>query len=168
MSRRAFTYTELLCVIGIAAVIWMLLIPGLVRGRNRADETACTGNLRNVSWALGMYAQDHNGWLPPALTGLSPRYLHDPDVYCCPRVESALARFPDEPSPVPAGAPHYAYRPGLAHDDLPQEAVAWDRGPWHRGGANVLYLSGAVEHMGEAQLDHLNHLPGPQWAGAGP
>ena len=169
MRRRGFTYTELLCVIGIAVILWMLILPSAVRARTRADETACVTNLRNISWALGMYAQDHNGQLPPELTGLTPRYLHDTDVYRCPRVEAAMKRFPEEPRPVPEDEPDYAYRAGLAHDDHPREAVAWDRGPWHRHGGNVLYLSGAVAHVEAAELARLNtELGAPPVGGEAP
>ena len=156
MRRRGFTYTELLCVIGIAAVVWMLLLPNAVRARNRADDARCTSNLRNLSWALQMYAQDHSGQFPPTLTGLTPRYLHDTDIYRCPRVETAAGYFPEEPRPSPEGEPDYAYRPGLAHDDHPGEAVAWDRGPWHRGGGHALYLSGAVQRAEAGEIARLS------------
>jgi competence protein ComGC len=160
MRRRGFTYTELLCVIGIVAIMWMLLLPSAVRARNRADDARCSANLRNISWALAMYAQDHNGRFPPKLTDLTPRYLHVADVYLCPRVVAAEKRFPREARVAPEGEPHYAYRPGLAHDDLPQEAIVWDRGSWHRDQANVLYLSGAVTRLEPAELDHLNEVLG--------
>ncbi|MBM3497975.1 MAG: type II secretion system protein, partial [Armatimonadetes bacterium] len=109
MKRRGFTYTELLCVIGIALIVWMLLLPNVVRSSNRADGTRCASSLRNISWALQMYAQDHTGCFPPTLTDLTPRYLHDPDVYRCPRVEAAARRFPREPRALPEGEPDYGY-----------------------------------------------------------
>jgi len=170
MRRRGFTYTELLCVIGIAVILWMMLLPNAVRARNRADDTRCTQNLRNVSWALQMYAQDHNGLFPPRLTDLTPRYLHDMDIYDCPRVAAAERRFPNEPPVTPEGEPDYAYRPGLAHDDHPAEALVWDRGPWHRGGGNVLYVSGAATHVDAPELNRLNAALAaePTWGGGAP
>jgi len=156
VRRRGFTYTELLCVMAIALILWALILPGAVRSRNRADDVVCGSNLRNMSWALAVYAQDHYGLFPPELTALTPRYLHDRDVYRCPRVVAAEKRFPEQGRTTPEGGTDYAYVPGLAQDDHPKEAVVWDRGPWHRHHANVLYLSGAVRRVDEAELKRLN------------
>jgi len=156
MGRRGFTYTELLCVMSVVVVVWMLLLPSLVRARNRTDETTCAQQLRNISWALTMYAQDHNGQLPPELTALTPRYLHDTDIYRCPRVVAAEKQWPGAVDRTLVGGTDYAYRSGLANDDHPREAVVWDREPWHRHGANVLYLSTAVRRVDADELDRLN------------
>jgi type II secretory pathway pseudopilin PulG len=160
MKRRGFTYTELLCVMSIVLAVWMLLLPLLARSRNRADEAACSQHLRNISWALTLYAQDHYGHLPPTVTALTPRYLHDYDIYRCPKVVAAEKRWPKEYPAPPEGTSDYAYAPGLANDDHPRDAVAWDREPWHRHGGNVLYLSGAVAHVEAAELDRLNRTLG--------
>jgi len=166
VRRRGFTYTELLCVMAIALALWIMILPGAVRSRNRTDDAACGSNLRNISWALAMYAQDHYGLFPPELTALTPRYLYERDVYRCPRVVAAEKRFPEQGRITPEGGIDYAYMPGLAHDDHPREAVVWDREPWHRHGANVLYLSGAVSRVDEQQLRELNAgLPSPQEGG---
>jgi prepilin-type N-terminal cleavage/methylation domain-containing protein len=167
VRRRGFTYTELLCVMAIALIMWMLILPGAVRSRNRADDAACKSNLRNISWALAMYAQDHYGLFPPELPALTPRYLYERDIYRCPRVVAAEKRFPEQGRVTPEGGTDYAYMPGLAQDDHPKEAVAWDREPWHRRGANVLYLSGAVTRVDEAELKRLNAALGPTPTGGG-
>jgi len=155
-THRGFTYTELLCVIGIAVILWMLIVPNAVRSRNRADDAVCAQNLRNIAWALAMYAQDHYGHFPPQLTALTPRYLHDLDIYRCPKLVAAEKRFPEAHLPSPGNEVDYAYVPGLAHDDHPKEPIVWDREPWHRGGGNVLYLSGAVARVDEGELKRVN------------
>ena len=94
--------------------------------------------------------------MPPTLTGLTPRYLHDADVYRCPRLVAAEKRFPEAIQPAPGGAVDYGYANWLATDDHPSEAVAWDSHPRHNGRANVLYLSGAVQRVGADALAELN------------
>jgi type II secretory pathway pseudopilin PulG len=133
MTRRGFTYTELLCAAGIIALVWLMLLPYLARSRTRADETECLQHLRNLSWALSMYAQDHSGHLPPRLTTLSPRYLAETGVFRCPRVVAAEKRLSDHGYLVEPRTLHYAYQPGLCIDDRPEEAVVWDSVARHRG-----------------------------------
>ncbi len=159
MKRQAgFTYTELLCVLTIIALVWLMFLPALTRSKLRADETSCAQRLRNISWALRMYAQDHYGQMPPesaGLTALVPRYLHDYDVLQCPTVvaEDKLWRGAAEP-PGPASI-DYGYRPGLAIDDRPGEAIAWDDAPRHRDGGNVLYVSGRAIWAGPHEYRRL-------------
>jgi prepilin-type N-terminal cleavage/methylation domain-containing protein len=46
--RRAFTLIELLTVIAIIAVLASLLMPAVAAVRNKAKETRCAGNLRQI------------------------------------------------------------------------------------------------------------------------
>ena len=159
MTRRAgFTYTELLCVLATIAVVWMLFLPSLVRARSRADEVNCVQRLRNISLALRMYSQDHSGHLPPGADGLQrlvPRYLHDYDVLRCPGAMAREKVLTGEALPAGPSAVDYAYRPGLAGDDHPSEAVAWDDEPRHRDGGNVIYLSGRAAWLDGLELERL-------------
>jgi competence protein ComGC len=162
MKRRAgFTYTELLGVLTIVAVVWIMILPALTRSKLRADEASCGQRLRNISWALRMYAQDHCGQMPPeppGLTALMPRYLHDYDVLRCPTVvaEEKLWRGEAE-RPGPTNI-DYGYRPGLAADDHPGEVIAWDDSPRHRGGGNLLYVSGRVIWAAPEEYERLTGL----------
>jgi hypothetical protein len=143
----------------IIAVVWALLLPACVRARNRAHETRCLEQLRSVSFALRMYSQDYHGQFPPEFPGLralTPRYLHDDDVYRCPTTRDWELRWGPALKPEPPGSVDYAYHPGLAIDDRPQEAVAWDSAPRHHDRGNVLTLSGAVKPVRAAALADLN------------
>jgi len=154
-GQRGFTYLELLCVTAIAATVWILLVPALVRARNRADEASCAAQLRNIGWALRMYAQDHSGQLPPELTGLTPRYLEDVAVYRCPSAVVVEKRYPQLFEPAPLGTVDYVYVAGLAIDDRPGFEVVWDNAARHGGKANVLYLSSRVEKLDPMDLPGL-------------
>jgi competence protein ComGC len=62
----AFTLLELLVVIAILMVLAGLLLPGLGRALERARVTKVHAELANLGLALEMYAEDHQGRLPPA------------------------------------------------------------------------------------------------------
>src|SRR6185312_3947712 len=61
MRRRAFTLVELLIVIGIIAAVTALLLPAVNRAREMARRTVCLSNLRQLSAAWIMYANDNKG-----------------------------------------------------------------------------------------------------------
>ncbi len=67
-ARAGFTLIELLVVIAILALLIALLIPGLSRARGAAQSAACLSNLRQLQACWLMYANDHNGRLPPNLS----------------------------------------------------------------------------------------------------
>lgn len=63
--RAAFTLVELLVVIGIIALLIAMLMPSLAKARRQAVKIACQSNLRQVGYALIMYAQDNKGFMFP-------------------------------------------------------------------------------------------------------
>jgi prepilin-type N-terminal cleavage/methylation domain-containing protein/prepilin-type processing-associated H-X9-DG protein len=64
-AQSAFSLIELLVVIAIIAILAALLLPALSRGKDQAHRAACLNNHRQLSLAWIMYADDHEGVLPP-------------------------------------------------------------------------------------------------------
>ncbi len=61
--QGAFTLLELLVVIAIIAILAALLLPVLSNARKKGQGIACLNNLRQLSIACKMYADDNNGEL---------------------------------------------------------------------------------------------------------
>ena len=55
---------ELLVVIAIISILAAMLLPALARAKAAAQRTTCISNLKQVSLAVLMYADDHNHRLP--------------------------------------------------------------------------------------------------------
>lgn len=65
MKRRGFTLIELLVVIAILAILAAILFPVFARAREKARQTTCLSNLKQLGTALQMYVQDYDGMTPP-------------------------------------------------------------------------------------------------------
>jgi len=66
--RDGFTLIELLVVIAIIAVLIAVLIPALHRAKGLAQSVACLNHLKQLQTCWLMYANDHDGTLPPNLS----------------------------------------------------------------------------------------------------
>src|SRR3989442_2706910 len=62
--RNAFTLIELLVVIAIIAILAAILFPVFAQAREKARQTACLSNCKQIGLALEMYKQDHDGIWP--------------------------------------------------------------------------------------------------------
>ena len=58
--KRGFTLIELLVVIAIIAILAAILFPVFARAREKARQTSCLSNLKQLGLAWQMYAQDYD------------------------------------------------------------------------------------------------------------
>ncbi|MCC7491401.1 MAG: prepilin-type N-terminal cleavage/methylation domain-containing protein [Fimbriimonadaceae bacterium] len=106
--RRGFTLIELLVVIAIIAILAAVLFPVFAKAREKARQTSCLSNQRQIASALAMYMTDHDGRVPVCGDNTSPstvddtaywwvtlyRYSRNDQVFICPSWR---------PTTIPAG-----------------------------------------------------------------
>jgi prepilin-type N-terminal cleavage/methylation domain-containing protein/prepilin-type processing-associated H-X9-DG protein len=73
MQRRTgFTLIELLVVIAIIAILAAILFPVFAKAREKARQTACLSNARQLVTGLMQYVQDHDEMLPAEVAAVVP------------------------------------------------------------------------------------------------
>jgi prepilin-type N-terminal cleavage/methylation domain-containing protein/prepilin-type processing-associated H-X9-DG protein len=118
-ARAGFTLIELLVVIAIIAILAAILFPVFAQAREKARQTACLSNGKQIGIALMMYTQDYDetlplnagdvanylaaGAAPNWIVGIQP-YLKNTDVFVCPSSTPAVnapTTSPDYSTAVP-------------------------------------------------------------------
>src|SRR5207249_756683 len=60
----AFTLIELLVVIAIIAILAAILFPVFARAREKARQSACLSNVKQLGLGIAMYTQDNDEFMP--------------------------------------------------------------------------------------------------------
>jgi prepilin-type N-terminal cleavage/methylation domain-containing protein/prepilin-type processing-associated H-X9-DG protein len=102
MRRRGFTLIELLVVIAIIAILAAILFPVFAKAREKARQSSCLSNVKQLNLGILQYAQDYDermpltvGYLTPSVVLASPAwpnywweqimpYLKNEQILSCP------------------------------------------------------------------------------------
>lgn len=94
--RKGFTLIELLVVIAIIAILAAILFPVFARAREKARQTSCLSNIKQITLGALMYAQDYDESVPESLDSQQARYWYqvimpyvmNEQVFVCPSTTS--------------------------------------------------------------------------------
>jgi prepilin-type N-terminal cleavage/methylation domain-containing protein/prepilin-type processing-associated H-X9-DG protein len=92
MRTRGFTLIELLVVIAIIAILAAILFPVFARAREKARQSSCASNMRQLGLSMVMYTQDYD----ERFTGrvmwnqkVQP-YAKNEQIFLCPNYTAGL------------------------------------------------------------------------------
>jgi len=149
MKRRGFTLIELLVVIAIIAILAAILFPVFARAREKARQSSCQSNIKQLTLGLLMYAQDYDerymqfGYAIPGMPlgscgtnvcwwrFLLYPYVKNWQVFLCPS-----ANPQDASSSLQQYLDHYGYNSRIANRSMadvtsPAQIIALgDAGHW--------------------------------------
>ena len=112
MTRRGFTLIELLVVIAIVAILASILFPVFSRAREKARQTSCLSNTKQLALAMLMYADDYDEAFPIACPYWNPAveyrgvtwdaaihaYVRNEQLVVCPSHNKPCSGLCDEPT----------------------------------------------------------------------
>ena len=89
--NTGFTLIELLVVIAIIAIIDAILFPVFAKVREKARQTTCTSNMKQLGLAFAQYADDYDEKFPVTYSGTGPGwagavfpYVKSNGIFVCP------------------------------------------------------------------------------------
>ncbi len=138
MRRGAvgFTLIELLVVIAIIAILAAILFPVFARAREKARQTSCLSNLKQIGTAMLMYVQDYDERYGQSLSGtaigtvtcyhqLMP-YMKNDQILQCPSNPNEISAAGVNAVLTGAGAPPLA--PGFNGTSYIFNTAVWEDG----------------------------------------
>ena len=119
MRRNAFTLIELLVVIAIIAILAAILFPVFAKAREKARQSSCQSNVKQMMLAFTQYKQDYDETWPfmywTAATSWQPNFNASPNYWggqIAPYIKNLQIFFC--PSNTGRGSTNYIYNGYLA------------------------------------------------------
>lgn len=112
-NKSAFTLIELLVVIAIIAILAAILFPVFAQAREKARQTSCLSNLKQLGLAVTMYVQDYDENYPKASfwntnTAFSNFYLWSSQLCVQPYIKNTgIYKCPSDAFPAGHNAAFY-------------------------------------------------------------
>jgi prepilin-type N-terminal cleavage/methylation domain-containing protein/prepilin-type processing-associated H-X9-DG protein len=97
--KKGFTLIELLVVIAIIAILAAILFPVFAKAREKARQSSCASNLKQIGLGIQQYTQDYDEMFPPAYAGNGMVPQTDPNM--------PGAHFISDPGQVANGQGNY-------------------------------------------------------------
>ena len=79
--KKGFTLIELLVVIAIIAILAAILFPVFAQAREKARQTSCLSNMKQLGTAIALYNDDYDETYPNSPEGGYHEAKVDPNVY---------------------------------------------------------------------------------------
>ncbi len=130
--RKGFTLIELLVVIAIIAILAAILFPVFAKAREKARQTSCLSNIKQIELAAQMYAQDYDEAYVPGYTkdaagtwyywtDLLQPYMNNEGILSCPSYHD-----------YPLGYVSNSYTENFGDGNSPHAQVNWwaEYGAW--------------------------------------
>ncbi len=137
-NQEGFTLIELLVVIAIIAILSAILFPVFSKAREKARQTTCASNLKQLGLAMDMYVQDYDEFFPPAAFGfdsswsdLIKPYYKNVSLLLCPSDSSGW------PGPGQGDDRSYSINAGDQYNSVNGVSWAPDGDPAHAGSASL-------------------------------
>ncbi len=87
--KHGFTLIELLVVIAIIALLAAILFPVFAKAREKARQTTCLSNMKQLGLGFFQYSSDYDEMMPstsshPGWAGEIYSYVNNVNIYSCP------------------------------------------------------------------------------------
>ncbi len=129
MNKKGFTLIELLVVIAIIAILAAILFPVFAKAREKARQSNCASNVRQICSGLNMYNQDYDERLPGGgstwwngtvaiggyVDAIAP-YLKNTQIFTCPS---------DSVKNCISGNPSYNFRSAILPGTPPYQLLSY-------------------------------------------